>query len=90
MPREDTNSMSATGLRYTKSFKKYTDEFQPEVVEHVRQWARVQDLAAIHEDASLVKVTGSKQQIESLLAELKEKFDYVPPEDRGKGEKKTS
>lgn len=74
-------------IRYTKSFKKYKAEYVPAVVDYVRSWARTEKLLAFHEDHSLVKVTGSKLQIETLLATLKERFAYIPPEDRE--EKKT-
>ena len=74
----------AVELRYTKSFKKYTNEFNADVTEHVRSWSSGQELMAFHEDDSLVKVTGTKRQITALLEDLKEKFDYIPPEDAEK------
>ena len=77
-----------TTLRYTKTFKKYTEEFEPAVVEFVRQWAKSNVIAAFHEDASIVKVTGSDAQVRGLLGTLKEKFGYVPPEER-EGAKKS-
>ena len=69
-------------LRYTKSFKKYTDEYEAKVVDFVREWAQTQDLFAWHEDNSLIKVTGSEAQIQALLEVLKERFAYIPPEER--------
>ena len=73
-------------LLYGKSFKKYKDEYEPKVVDYVREWAKNTKLMAFHEDKSLVKVTGTKSQITGLMAELLEKFDYVPPEDRKEDE----
>ncbi len=75
-------------LRYTKTFKKYTEEYAPAVVEFVRTWAKTTPLSAFHEDASIVKVTGTKPEIDGLLATLKEKFAYIPPEER-EGAKKS-
>lgn len=69
-------------LKFTKSFKKYTEEFTPAVVDYVRSWARTENLLGFHEDKSLVKVTGTKLQIETLLGTLKERFGYIPPEMR--------
>ena len=69
-------------LRYSKAFKKYTEEYEPAVVDYVRSWARTENLLDFYEDKSIVKVTGSKLQIETLLGTLKERFGYIPPEDR--------
>mgnify|MGYP001270560847 CR=1 FL=1 len=69
-------------IRYTKTFKKYTGEFEPRVVDYVREWAQAGDVLAFHEDNSIVKVTGSKERVDGLLATLKERFNYIPPEDR--------
>ena len=69
-------------IRCTKTFKKYKDEFEPQVVDFVREWAGTADLIAVHEDNSIIKVTGSKEQIDGLLDVLKSRFDYIPPEDR--------
>ena len=83
--------MSETGanapfIRFSKTFKKYTDEFEPRVVDYVREWAGTQELLAFHEDNSIVKVTSDAEMIEKLLGVLKERFDYIPPEMR-EGEK---
>jgi hypothetical protein len=67
-------------MKYTKSFKKYTDEYRPEVVDFVREWAREVGPEAVHEDNSLIKVTGTEEQIDALLTMLMERFSYVPPE----------
>lgn len=75
-------------MKFTKSFKKYTDEYQPEVVDFVREWAREAGPEAVHEDNSLIKVTGSEEQISALLAMLKERFSYVPPEELKDGDGK--
>lgn len=73
---------AAPFIRYTKTFKKYKDEFEPRVVDYVREWAKTEELLAFHEDNSIVKVTGAKEQVDELLATLKSRFNYVPPEDR--------
>jgi hypothetical protein len=51
-------------------------------VDYVREWAPTADLFAWHEDNSLIKVTGTEQQVNGLLDILKERFGYVPPEMR--------
>ena len=63
-----------------KKFTRYNDKHRPEVVDYVRNWAKGQTLLAVHEDASMVKVTGSEAQITSLLADLKAKFGWEPAE----------
>ena len=73
---------SAPFIRHTKTFKKYKDEFEPRVVDYVREWAKTEELLASHEDNSILKVTGTQEQIQELLATLKTRFNYVPPEDR--------
>ncbi|NRA95118.1 MAG: hypothetical protein HRU14_02810 [Planctomycetes bacterium] len=77
---------AAPFIRHTKTFKKYKDEFEPRVVDHVREWAKTEELLAFHEDNSIVKVTGAKEQIDGLLETLKSRFDYTPPEDAEDGE----
>ena len=72
---------TAPFIRYTKTFKKYKDEFEPRVVDYVRDWAKTAELLAFYEDNSIVKVTGAKEQIDGLLGTLKSQFDYIPPED---------
>lgn len=69
-------------LRYTKTFKLYTAEFDARVVEHVRAFAKARASLTFHEDKSIVKVTGTQPDITSLLDELKQRFNYIPPEDR--------
>ncbi len=71
----------AIEMLFTKTFKKYKAEYRPDVVDYVREWAKEQKVKAFHEDNSIVKVTGGKRLIEGLLEELKEKFDYTPPEE---------
>ena len=63
-----------------KKFTRYNDKHRPEVVDYVRNWAKGQALLAVHEDASIVKVTGSEAQITNLLADLKAKFNWEPAE----------
>ncbi len=73
---------AAPFVKYVKTFKKYKEEFAPEVVDYVRGWARTEKLIDFIEDKSIVKVTGSKEQITVLLATLKDRFGYIPPEMR--------
>ena len=68
-------------IRYTKTFKKYTAEFELRVVDHVREWAKTEEILAFHEDNSIVKVTATKEQVDGLLSTLKDRFNYVPPEE---------
>ncbi len=75
-------STSTPFVRYTKSFKKYTEEYEARVVDYVREWASTADLLTWHEDNSLIKVTGTKEQIDDLLKTLKTRFNYIPPEER--------
>lgn len=77
----------APQIQYTKTFKKYKEEYEPKVVDYVRGWAKKAKLQAFHEDNSIVKVTGTKEQIDSLLATLKTDFGYIPPEDREENKK---
>jgi hypothetical protein len=65
-------------VKYSQSFKKYRAEFRPDVLAFVKQWAQSQSLDAIHEDASVFKVTGSEEQIAQLRAALKERFNWEP------------
>lgn len=75
-------SETAPYIRFTQTFKKYTEEYEPKVVEFVREWARAQGHIVWHEDHSIIKVTGSRHQIDELLGVLKERFSYIPPEQR--------
>jgi hypothetical protein len=65
-------------VKYTQSFKKYRAEYRPDVVAFVKDWAKQQKLFEVYEDASVFKVTGSKEQIDGLRATLKEKFGWEP------------
>ncbi|MAG57386.1 MAG: hypothetical protein CMJ83_13930 [Planctomycetes bacterium] len=76
------STSNAPFLRHTKSFKKYTEEYELRVVDYVREWGKTEALLAVHEDNSLLKVTGSKEQIEGLMGVLKQRFNYIAPEDR--------
>ena len=69
-------------MRYTKTFKKYTSEFEAPVVEHVRIWAKADKSIVFYEDKSIVKVTSTQARIAALLEELKTRFNYIPPEER--------
>ncbi len=70
-------------VKVTQTFKKFTrynDHHRPDVVDHVRSWAKGQILIAQYEDASILKITGSEAQVDALLAELKSKFSWTPAE----------
>ena len=75
-------SVAAPTMLHTKSFKKYTSEYEPAVVAYVREWAAAHPEIRFHEDNSLVKITTSKAMVERLLGVLKERFSYIPPEER--------
>jgi hypothetical protein len=77
-----TEELAAKHVLFTKTFKKYTSEFDAKVVDYVRDWARSAALKAFHEDRSIVKVTGTQAEIVGLLEVLKERFGYIPPEER--------
>ncbi len=70
-------------VKHTKSFKKYSDQCRPEVVEACRAWALERpDRFEIHEDASIVKVTGSQEDVDEMVASLRERFGTpLPGED---------
>jgi hypothetical protein len=67
-----------TGVKSSQSFKKYRAEHRPDVIAFVKEWAKSQKLAAVHEDASVFKVTGTAEQIAELRAALKAKFSWEP------------
>ena len=72
----------APKMRTCKTFKKYTDEYEEQVVAYVREWGQTHDDIVFHEDNSIVKVTATADMIGKLLGVLKERFDYIPPEMR--------
>jgi hypothetical protein len=65
-------------VKSSQSLKKYRAEHRPEVLAFVREWARGRPLDALYEDASVLKVTGTKEQVAELRALLKEKFGWEP------------
>jgi hypothetical protein len=65
-------------VKHSQSLKKYKAESRPEVLAFVREWARGKSLDAVYEDASVLKVTGTQEQITELRATLKEKFGWEP------------
>ncbi len=71
---------NASKVKHTKTFKKYRDEFRPEVVEATREWAKQHaDKISIYEDASIVKVTGIPADIDAMIASLRERFGEELP-----------
>lgn len=55
-----------------RTFKKYTSECMPGLLAAVREWAGRK--CGLHEDASIVKVTGTGEQISELDALVKDRF----------------
>ena len=78
-------------VRHTKSFKKYSEEFRPEVVNAARSWANERpEKLAFYEDNSIVKITGSKDDIDEMVASLRGRFGSpLPGETVAKDEKKS-
>lgn len=70
-------------VKHTKSFKKYSAECRPEVVEACRAWALERsDRFSIHEDASIVKVTASQADVDEMVESLRARFGTpLPGED---------
>jgi hypothetical protein len=71
-------SAESPKVKSTQSFKKYRAEFRPDVIAFVKDWAKGQKLDRVFEDASVFKVEGSHEQIQSLRALLKEKLNWEP------------
>lgn len=71
-------STDQTGVKSSQSFKKYRAEYRADVVAFAKEWAKGQKLAAVHEDASVFKVTGTAEQIAELRAALKAKLGWEP------------
>ena len=70
-------------VKHTKSFKKYSDECKPEVIEACRKWAQDRpDKFQIFEDASIIKVTGIQADIDEMVEDLRGRFGSpLPGED---------
>lgn len=77
-----------TYVQHSKSFKKYTSEYRPEVVDAVRHYAVGNAEFKVHEDRSLLKVTSTKENIAAMLTVLRARFGALPGDDDGKEEKK--
>ncbi|MCA9320593.1 MAG: hypothetical protein KDB53_07655 [Planctomycetes bacterium] len=77
-------------VRHTKSFKKYSDEARLEVVDATRSWAEARpDRFQVYEDASLIKVTATQDEVEELVTYLRGRFGTpLPGEDPPKDAKK--
>jgi hypothetical protein len=65
-------------VKYSQSIKKYKAEFRADVLAFAKEWARGKSLDAVHEDASVFKVTGAQEQIAELRKLLKEKLNWEP------------
>lgn len=73
-------------VRHTKSFKKYSAECRTEVVAAARSWAEARpDKLAVHEDASLIKITGIAADVDEMVTYLRGRFGSpLPGEDAPK------
>ena len=73
----------AAFVKHTKSFKKYSAECKPEVIEACRQWAQERpDVFQIIEDASIIKVTAGKAHVDEMVENLRGRFGTpLPGED---------
>ena len=61
-------------IKHTKTFKKYTEECRSEVVDAVRAYIQGRADFAMHEDASIVKVTARKQDIDEMVTILEARY----------------
>lgn len=76
----------AAFVKHTRSFKKYTAEYREDLVEAARTAAALETLE-MYEDASIVKITGSKEDIDKMCADLREKFGPLPGDPKPKAKK---
>ena len=65
-------------VKHTKSFKKYTDEYRPELVDAVRTYASGRPGFSVHEDKSILKVTATKGEIDAMCVDLRGRFGPLP------------
>jgi hypothetical protein len=65
-------------VKSSQSFKKYKAEYRPDVIAFAKEWAKGQTLAAVYEDKSVFKITGTAEQISELRATVKAKFNWEP------------
>ena len=70
-------------VKHTKTFKKYTDQHNPELVEAVRGYAAARsDVVSLYEDDSIVKVTGLAGDVDEMVDSLRSRFGTpLPGED---------
>ncbi len=59
-------------MRYTKTFKKYRAECRSEVLTSVREYVAANEGHMLHEDESILKVTASREAIDTMIASLTE------------------
>lgn len=59
-------------MRYNKTFKKYRAECRPEVLVSVKEYAAANDGCELYEDESILKVTASREVIDTMIASLTE------------------
>ena len=74
-------------VKHTKSFKKYTSEHRPELVDAARHYAMGRSDFSIHEDRSVLKLTSTRPNIESMLTVLRARFGALPGDEEPKDAK---
>ncbi len=76
-------------VKHTKTFKKYGDEYRPDVVEATRTWVKDHPSQfEVYEDASIIKVTGTPDDVDAMVKSLRERFGTpLPGEDPPKESK---
>ena len=71
------------GVKHTKTFKRYGEQFKAEVVDATRSWAEARPEAfSIYQDASIIKVTADQELIDEMVESLRSRFGTpLPGED---------
>ena len=70
-------------VKHNRTFKKYTDECRPDLVEAAREYAASHSLA-VYEDASIVKITASQDEILTMCDGLRESYGPLPGDEEPK------
>lgn len=71
------------GVKHTKTFKRYGEQFKSDVVDATRAWAEARpETFALFEDASIIKVTATQEEIDEMVESLRSRFGTpLPGED---------
>ena len=75
-------------VQHTRTFKKYTEEFQVDMVEAVRAYCQGREDLPLYEDDSIVKITGTAAAIEEMCTNLRARFGALPGDPEPKEDKK--